>query len=147
MTSELGFPDMDRLLDAGAFGPLHLQRPDVAEVVRDSILHGAVVDYEQHAWVIMPNHVHMLLTPHTDVNDFLPWLKEYSARRANRLLGRPGELFWHEDSYEYPVRSDEEFRRIAAYILDNPLSAGLVNAAETFPWSSAPSAPAVEALV
>ncbi len=53
---------MDRLLDQGATGPTFLRQPAIAELVRNSIQYGAQLgDYKMHAWVIMPNHVHLLL--------------------------------------------------------------------------------------
>jgi len=128
---------MDRLLDTSRFGPIHLRQPEIAKLVRDSILHCAGVDYDLHAWVIMPNHVHMLITPHTDVSSFMRRLKGYTARQANKLLGQSGQSFWQEESYDRLVRSAREFRNIESYILRNPVTAGLVHAIEDFLWSSA----------
>ncbi|MBC7927714.1 MAG: transposase [Bryobacteraceae bacterium] len=139
MTSGQAFVAMDRLLDAGGFGPLHLQRPEIAAVVRDAMFHCALVDYDLHSWVIMPNHVHMLLTPHTDVSSFLRRLKGFSARQANQILKQAREAFWQDESYDHLVRSDQEFRNIERYILSNPVSAGLVELPELYPWSSATS--------
>jgi hypothetical protein len=64
-------------------------------------------------------------------------LKGFTARQANRLLGRTGEPFWQKESYDHWVRSEVEWNRIAAYIERNPVSAGLVLEAEGYPWSSA----------
>ncbi len=137
MTSGQAFLAMDRLLDGGRVGPIHLRRPEIASLVRDSILHCARVDYDLHAWVIMPNHVHMLITPRTDVPFFLRRLKGYTARQANQLLHQSGQAFWQDESYDHLVRSAQEFRNIERYILGNPVRAGLVHAIEAFPWSSA----------
>jgi len=54
---------MDRLLDEQRAGPAHLRMPAIAQVVADAIRKGAAGDYLLHAWVVMPNHVHLLLTP------------------------------------------------------------------------------------
>ena len=64
-------------------------------------------------------------------------LKGFTARQANRLLGRTGEPFWQQESYDHWVRSEIEWNRIAGYIEDNPVKAGLVARAEDYPWSSA----------
>ncbi len=106
-------------------------------MVRDSILHGARRDYDLHAWVIMPNHVHLLITPLTEAALFLRRLKGFSARRANESLGQTGQPFWQDESYDHLVRSGEEYRRVARYISNNPVKAGLVQSIEEFPWSSA----------
>jgi REP element-mobilizing transposase RayT len=125
------------LLDTAGSGPRHLQRPEIATLIRDSILHGARCDYDLHAWVIMPNHVHLLITPRTEAAPFLRRLKGYSARQANLMLERTGEPFWQDESYDHLVRSGEEYRRILRYIVNNPVRAGLVQNIEEFPWSSA----------
>jgi REP element-mobilizing transposase RayT len=85
----------------------------------------------------MPNHVHLLMTPHTNVSSLLRRLKGYSARQVNQLLRRTGQPFWENESYDRLVRNGEEFRRIENYILTNPVKAGLAGSVEGFPWSSA----------
>jgi len=137
MTSGEAFVAMDRLLDTARFGPIHLKRPEVARLVRNCIRHCAQADCDVHAWVIMSNHVHLLLTPHADVSRLMRRLKGYSARQANELLGRTGQPFWQDESYDHLVRSAEEFRRIERYIISNPVKAGLAGSVEEFPWSSA----------
>jgi len=137
LTSGEAFVAMDRLLDTTRGGPRHLQMPQIAAVVRDSILHGARRDYGLHAWVIMPNHVHLLITPLTEAALFLRRLKGYSARQANEILGQTGQPFWQDESYDHLVRSGEEYRRVERYIISNPVKGGLVQDIAQFPWSSA----------
>ena len=84
----------------------------------------------------MPNHVHLLLTPHIEPSEVLRRLKGASAREANRLLGLPGQSFWQDESYDYLVRGQEEFERMENYILQNPLRVGLARSEEKYPWSS-----------
>jgi putative DNA methylase len=110
----------------------------VARQVLASIEYGAHRgDYELHAWVIMPNHVHLLLTPRADVSKALGSLKAGSAKSANLLLGRSGQPFWQDESYDHLVRNDKEFRRIQRYIENNPVNAGLALKPEHYVWSSA----------
>jgi REP element-mobilizing transposase RayT len=135
MTSGQAFVAMDRLLDNARFGPMHLSQPQIAGIVCASIHHCALADFDLHVWAIMPNHVHLLLTARTDVSVFLRRLKGYTARQANRLLGRVGQPFWQEESYDHCVRSGEEFRRIERYIMNNPVKAGLAECVDAFPWS------------
>jgi REP element-mobilizing transposase RayT len=92
--------------------------------------------YDNHAWVIMPNHVHLLLTAHLDVSEVLRSLKGSTARQANLLLHRSGQPFWHDESYDHLVRNVDEFRRIKRYIENNPF-AGLVTSPEEYRWCSA----------
>ena len=63
--------------------------------------------------------------------------KSYTARQANKLLGRTGEPFWQRESYDHWVRDEAEHRRIISYIENNPVKAGLVNSPRKYPWSSA----------
>ena len=53
------------------------------------------------------------------------------------MLGRTGEPFWQRESYDHWVRNLEEWQRIAAYIENNPVKAGVVSQAEEYRWASA----------
>jgi len=129
---------MDRLLDKGASGPLYLRRPDIAELVVE-----ALIDSDRrfqrcalHAFVVMPNHVHVLATQLAPLAEWLGPLKGYTGHRANRVLGLGGHSFWQNESYDHLVRNEEEFLRIRRYIEWNPVRAGLVERPEEFGWSS-----------
>jgi REP element-mobilizing transposase RayT len=137
MTSGKAFLHMDKLLDEYRESPKYLQRTDVAQVVVDAIRRGAETDYRLHTWTIMPNHVHLLFTPHADVPKLMRNLKGSTARYANRLLGRTGTPFWQDESYDRLVRDPDEFRKSQNYILQNPVRAGLARSAEEYLWSSA----------
>ena len=64
LTSGKAFVAMDRLLGGTRSGPLYLAQADIAEIVVDAIYYNAEVlgHYELHAFVVMPNHVHMPVT-------------------------------------------------------------------------------------
>ncbi len=137
-TSGEAFAAMDRLLDEVRTGPTFLRQAAVASEVLTSIQHGAGIGhYELHAWVIMPNHVHLLLTPRVSVSKLLGSLKSASAKKANLALGRTGRPFWQDESYDHLVRNGEEFNRIKRYIENNPVRAGLAEFQEDYSWSSA----------
>ncbi len=137
MTSGKAFLHMDKLLDEYRESPKYLQRPDVAQLMVDAIRRGAETNYLLHAWAIMPNHVHLLFTPHTDLPKLMRSLKGSTGRYANQLVGRTGTPFWQGESYDRLVRDPHEFRKIENYILQNPVRAGLVRSAEEYLWSSA----------
>jgi len=132
---------VDRLLDTSATGPLFLRRPEIAEMMVAALEHGEheLHRYQLHAYVVMPNHVHLLATPHVLSSKWLGPLKGFTAHQANLLLGTHGP-FWQEESFDRLVRSGEQFDRIRAYIEQNPVKAGLAPTAEEFPWSSAHAA-------
>jgi len=62
-------------------------------------------------------------------------LKRYTGREANLILGRTGEQFWQNESYDHVVRDDKEFERIIWYILNNPVKAGLADSWDKWEWS------------
>jgi REP element-mobilizing transposase RayT len=129
----------DRALDRADRGPLWLKDPRVAEMVVDSFFFGEerLGQYVLHAYVVMANHVHLLLAPKVELAKITRSLKGATARRANEVLGRTGEVFWRRESYDHWVRNPVEFRKIVHYIERNPVKAGLVSDPEEYPWSSA----------
>jgi REP element-mobilizing transposase RayT len=96
--------------------------------------------YRLHAFVVMPNHVHLLVTPEADARRWLGPLKGFTRHRANEVKGTHGRPFWQDESYDHLARSGADFERIRWYIEQNPVAAGLVATAEQFPWSSARAA-------
>ena len=132
------FALIDRFLDTTPRGPKYLAREPIARIVRNSLEKGvALGHYDLRAWVIMPNHVHVLLRPKIDPSLLLRALKGVTAREANRTLGFTGSSFWQRESYDHWVRNDLEFDRIVRYIEHNPVKAGLVHRPDECFWSSA----------
>ncbi|MEK6302578.1 MAG: hypothetical protein AABO41_17845 [Acidobacteriota bacterium] len=71
------------------------------------------------------------------LKDITKRLKGYTALEANRALGRTGQTFWHQESFDHWARDEGEFYRIIAYIENNPVKAGLVLKPGDWRWSSA----------
>ena len=128
---------MDRILAENNFGPLYLQRNDIAQMIVGAIEYRNPSQYMLHSFVVMPNHVHILITPKTSVTGIMRSLKRFTARRANQMPGLTGMPFCQDESYDRLVRDASEFDRIKRYIEMNPVHAGLVAEPERFPWSSA----------
>jgi putative transposase len=137
-TSGRAFVAMDRLLDSASTGPLHLRRPEIAKMVVETIYYHdqTLKHYQLHNFVVMANHVHLLITPRVPVSKLLQSLKRFTAREGNRILGVTGQPFWQDESYDRLVRDAIEFERIANYIETNPVSAGVAAAPADFLWSS-----------
>ena len=129
---------MDRLLDTTRRGPMYLRRVELAEMVVDAIQFNstALAQYALHAFTVMPNHVHVLLTPQIPLPNLMKSLKGITAKRANEILCLTGSSFWSEESYDHLVRDRREFERIRFYIENNAVRAGLVVEAEPYRWSS-----------
>jgi len=120
---------------------MYLRQPSVADVVVTSLRYGDCVlgYYSLHSFVVMANHVHLLVTPKVALPLITKSIKGITARRSNALLSRKGNVFWQQESYDHLVRSEPEFKRVVSYIEWNPVRAGLAATPEGFPWSSAHS--------
>jgi putative DNA methylase len=136
LTSGQAFVAMDSLLDNAGTGPRFFCRPEIASIVVEAILRREQRHYELHAWVVMPNHVHLLITPLVEVSRVMQSLKRFTARECNKALGRTGQPLWQDESYDHLVRDAAEFGRIVRYVEMNPVRAGLVPTPEEFLWSS-----------
>jgi REP element-mobilizing transposase RayT len=137
-TSGEAFAWIDRYLDNTRTGPQFLRQASIAQTVVDSFYTGVNLGhYELGPFVIMANHVHVLLRPLVAPPQLLKALKGSTAREANRLLNRTGEPFWQRESYDHWVRDQGEWNRIVRYIERNPVKAGLASRIEDYPWSSA----------
>jgi len=129
---------MDTLLDQATTGPLYLRRPEIATLMVDALRYGEkqIFKYDLHAYVVMSNHVHLLITPREPLSKITHSLKRFTARKANELLGLTGQPFWQDESYDHLVRNAEGFERIVHYIENNPVRAGLAKNPADFLWSS-----------
>ncbi len=119
-------------------GACHLRNARIAEMVQQALLHFDGERYRLLAWCVMPNHVHVLVEcmegwPLADVVH--SW-KSYTAKEANRTLGREGR-FWEPEYFDRFTRNEEHFRRTVAYIENNPIIAGLCGHSGDWPFSSA----------
>jgi REP element-mobilizing transposase RayT len=130
---------MDRILDHARCGPSFLRRPEIAALFINALFDGQhrFRRYEVHAFVVMSNHVHLLVTPSVPGRVWLRSLKGFTGYEAIRLLGLGNTPFWQDDNYDHLVRNREEFTRVRRYIEWNPVKAGVAQSPENFPWSSA----------
>jgi REP element-mobilizing transposase RayT len=128
--AELFNDKIEAYLDAGR-GESYLADSRVARAVQQTLLHFHGLRYRLFAWCLMPNHVHVVFQPLADrkLSEILHTWKSYSAKEANRILGRIG-AFWQREYYDHLVRNEKDFRRIVRYVIDNPKKAQLTN----WPW-------------
>ena len=117
------FPDRwEKWLDE-CHGECLLARPELRKIVEDTLRHDDGVKYRFKDFVVMPNHVHVLVTPldaHTLSDSMQEW-KSVSSHRINKALGRKGE-FWQKESFDHIVRSAEQLEKFRRYIQNNPQS-------------------------
>ncbi len=120
------------------YGAAHLRDPRIALMIQETFLKWDGERYRLLSWVIMPNHVHILLTPEPGiaVADIMHSIKSYTAHEANRILGRKGQ-FWAKEYFDRFIRDRKHFASTIAYIENNPVKARLCDAAEKWPYGSA----------
>jgi REP element-mobilizing transposase RayT len=135
------FDKWDDALHSTKHGPFYLQEDFVAEIVANSIRYHDGEWFDVEAFCLMPNHVHLVLTPYkkTEATDYsltqiMHNIKRNSAKQANQVLGRTG-AFWQHENYDHFVRDAAELERIIKYVLNNPVKAGLVDDWIKWKWS------------
>ena len=123
--------------------------PDWARtIVLNSCTHNNQISFDLHAVVVMPDHVHIILTPLTDQQNteifslakITQPIKAISAHEINRQLGRHGQI-WQEESFDRVLRSSEKLDQKVAYILNNPVRKGLAKIPAEYPWLWLPNHP------
>ena len=107
-------------LDQG-YGACVLAQLELSEIVEAAPRHFDGERYELGEFVVMPNHVHVLVTPLNDheLSDILHSWKSYTAKVINRQLGKTG-TFWQKESFDHIVRNGDAVEKFAEYIRDNP---------------------------
>lgn len=111
---------VDKWLDAG-YGCCALKRPDLRAIVTKAFSFFEGDRYALHALVVMPNHVHVLLTPigDNDVIKSIGSIKSFTASQINKLLKTNGR-FWQRDCFDRIIRSADDFQAKLNYIIHNP---------------------------
>jgi putative DNA methylase len=128
---------IERYLDQG-YGEALLKHSPVATLVQNSLLKFHGKRYRLFAWVVMPNHVHLLMRRFKSygLSAILHSLKSYTAHEANKMLQRTGQ-FWNEDYFDRYIRNEEHFYQTVQYIENNPVKARLCANQGDWPFSSA----------
>jgi REP element-mobilizing transposase RayT len=116
--------------------------PDWARgIVLDCCIHDHEKRYRLRVAVVMPDHVHLILTPLIDGDrqivvslvEIMKAIKSASAHKINRTCGGTGPV-WQEESFDRVVRSSENLDAKIAYILENPVRQGLTRDWHEYPW-------------
>ncbi|MCR5550159.1 MAG: transposase [Bacteroidales bacterium] len=111
---------VDRWLDQG-YGECILERGEIREIVENALLFHNGKRYRLHHFVIMPNHVHLLLSPIGDdeVVKSIGSVKQFSANAINKRLGRRGNV-WQRNVFDRLVRDMQSYEACVNYINHNP---------------------------
>ncbi len=121
-----------------SIGSRILQRNDIASIMEKALLHFQGERYALSAWCVMPNHVHVVMTPSSEhtLSAILHSWKSYSAHEINNCLKRNGHV-WQRESFDHLIRHERAFATFVAYTENNPVAAGLCDVPELWPFSSA----------
>lgn len=107
-------------------GSCLLRDEAVRRFVANSLLHFDGQRYDVERFVIMPNHVHVLIQMRTNylLRKQFREIQRFTAREINSHLGRTGSL-WQSEPFDHVVRSEAQFAYLQRYIDDNPTKARL----------------------
>ena len=147
--------EIEEWIDRG-IGSSILNIPELARCVIDSLYCFNDKRYHLFQWVVMPNHIHVLIQifPQNPMCDIVNYWKRYTNMRFNEILlgmktsnrfpkGYIDNIlntfkgsYWIADFWDVLIRSNNHFRLESKYIAENPVRAKLVEKAEDYPWSS-----------
>ena len=132
------FVHYDHILDKARTGPVWLKNSRIASCVLEALNSAQQRRmFTLRSYVLMANHVHVLLRPQSPLSQIMQQIKGATAREANLILGRTGSRFWQDESFDPWIRDPAEWQKVRTYIERNPVAAGLVSKPEDWPWSSA----------
>jgi putative transposase len=111
----------------------------VCEIVIETLLHYRDKNsYLLHSFVLMPDHVHLILTPGPEISleRAVQFVKGGSARRISRTLNYHLPV-WQRGYTDHRIRDVQDYENHLRYIEENPVKAGLTTSAKEYPWCSA----------
>lgn len=128
---------IEKYADQG-YGEAYLKDNRLAEMVQETLLKDDGRKYSLSAWVVMPNHVHMLVTRFDNytLSDIMQLFKSITSHKANKTLRRSGQ-FWMPEYFDRYIRTAEHHRTTVQYIENNPVKARLCARPEDYRFSSA----------
>ena len=112
----------------------------VRSIVLAACVHSHRTRFHMHGAIVMPDHVHLVLTPILkesedpySISEIMQGIKSSSAHTLNKALKRSGKL-WQEESFDRVIRNVEVVREKVEYVCLNPVRAGLVLNEDQYPW-------------
>lgn len=130
--------ETEQAMDSG-YGCCCLRRPDIAALVIDNWRYFNGQRYQLIAWVVMPNHVHVLIevAPGEPLARIVQGWKSYTGKQIGLLMAGALKPVWQPDYWDRYIRNEAHYLSAIEYIHQNPVKAGLVKNVSDWPWSSA----------
>lgn len=114
--------------------------PAARDIVMETCCRGNGHRYDLYSVVVMPDHVHLALSPRRNdegwtyaVAEIMQEIKSVSSHRINKETGHRGRV-WQEESFDRAMRTAEDLELKIDYMIDNPVRAGLVTTASAYRW-------------
>ncbi|MFT3742385.1 MAG: transposase [Gammaproteobacteria bacterium] len=129
--------DVEKYLDRH-YGSCILSKPEIAQIVIDNWHWFDEQRYKLHAFVVMPNHVHLLIRVFEGnaLSHIIHGWKSYTANRIKQFVRAPTTI-WQADYWDRFIRDQDHFNRVVEYIHYNPVKAGICEKPSYWPYSSA----------
>jgi putative DNA methylase len=127
---------IDKYLDK-SYGECYLKDSRIAEMIEETLFFFDGKKYKLIAYVLMPNHIHILIKPlkNHSLASIMHSIKSYTSHEANKILGRKGK-FWSKEYFDRFMRNYEHFTKTVDYIHNNPVKAGLCKKYDEWCFSS-----------
>lgn len=127
------------MITSSTWGRRALFSRDVwAKLAIDTLYHYRGTGYLLHEFVIMPDHIHVLLTPKTSLEKAVQFIKGGFSYRAKKELGSNFEV-WQKGFSEHRIRDWRDYRIHQTYVQQNPVRKHLCERVEDYAYSSAKS--------
>ncbi len=128
---------IDKYLDT-SYGECWLRIEEIAEMVEDTLCLFDNKKYKLIAYVLMPNHVHILIKPlkNNSLASIMHSIKSYTSHEANKILNRTGR-FWTKEYFDRYIRDHKHYLKTVDYIHNNPVKAKLCKDYRDWRYSSA----------
>lgn len=135
----------NELLDAAQRPKVDLSKPENTKIICSAFQFWEGKKLKNHAFCIMPNHVHWVLqllekdeeNKPVYLQDILYSVKRFSATNINKFENRTGAL-WQKESFDTTIRDEKHLYYAVEYTLNNPVNAGFVKDRKDWPgcWNS-----------
>jgi len=89
--------------------------------------------YDLHAFVVLDDHVHMVINPLDTLSKIMHSIKSFTAHQINKSLKRSGKV-WQDENYDRVIRDEKEYLETLNYIANNPISKNMVKIPEEYKW-------------
>jgi len=107
-----------------------------ARLLIDTLFHYRGTAYLLHEFVIMPDHIHVLIAPKKSLERAVQFIKGGFSYRAKKELGSNMEI-WQKGFSDHRIRDASDYRLHQVYIQQNAVRKNLCERAEQYPYSSA----------